>query len=395
MQVKLLYLYTAITVTMQSIIRTDMNLFFREVGFTNADVGNIMSASLWGAAFLGLGVSIFADILGRKRMLIASLIFFPLANLAMILTDNLSLILLFSFIKGGFMVVSFTVVQAMVIDITKPKNRAQVVGLNFGIMMGVGVLGNFLGGVLGSWLGLQNALFFAVFGYFFGLLPLLGIHDKFIGGSIRSIFDISHFNKEQKVIIVFHFLTTVTIGFGAGLFIHFGNLIFKDLFNMSTFGIGIALAIAQMGTAISNMFTHRMGVYFGPLRFKLITQTLVVPLIFSMAFIINPFLFIIVDAMRFVLMNSGNPIINTIINSYVPRDKISTIAGLNSLLNNSVRAVAAMLFGYIVGASIEGYTTLFIISGIFYGINVFIAYFMYKRYENDPQVKELYNHKRG
>jgi hypothetical protein len=54
-----------------------------------------------------------------------------------------------------------------------------------------------------------------------------------------------------------------------------------------------------------------------------------------------------------------------------------------------------MLFGYIVGASIEGYTTLFIISGVFYGINIFIAYFMYKRYENDPKIKELYNHSRG
>jgi len=393
-QVRLLYLYTAITVTMQSIIQTDLNLFFREIGFNNSVVGNITSASLWGAAILGLGVSIFADILGRKRILIVALIFFPLANLAMILTNNMSLILLFSFIKGGFMVVSHTVVQALAIDLTLPKNRAQVIGLNFGIMMGVGVLGNFLGGAFGSWLGLQNTLFLAIAGYLFGLAPLLAIQDKFICGSIRSIFDISHFNKEQKVIIVFHFLTTVTVGFGAGLFIHFGNLIFKDLFNMSTFGIGIALAIAQMGTAISNVFTHRLGIHFGPLKFKLVTQTLVVPLIFSMAFIRNPILFIIVYAMRFVLMNSGNPIINTIINSYVPKDKISTIAGLNSLMNNSVRAVAAMLFGYIVGASIEGYTTLFVISGVFYTINVLIAYLMYKRYENDPQVKELYHHSR-
>jgi len=379
---------------MQSIIRTDLNLFFREIGFTNADVGLITSASLWGAALLGLIVSIFADILGRKKVLIASLIFFPLANFFMILTNNLHLVILFSFIQGGFMVVSFTVVQAMVIDITKPKNRAQIIGLNFGIMMGVGVLGNFLGGAFGSLFGLKNTLLFAIVGYTFGLLPILGIRDSFICGTIRSIFDVSNFKREQKIIVVFHFLTTITIGFGAGLFIHFGNLIFKDLFNMSTFGIGIALSIAQMGTSVSNMFTHKLGRYFGPLKFKLITQTLVVPLILCMAFVRNPIIFIIIYAMRFVLMNSGNPIINTIINSYVPQDKISTIAGLNSLVNNSVRAIAAMLFGFIVGTSIEGYTTLFIISGVFYGINVIIAYLMYRRYENDPQIKELYNHSR-
>jgi predicted MFS family arabinose efflux permease len=377
---------------MQSILRTDLNLFLREVGFTNADVGNIMSASLWGAACLGLLVSIFADILGRKRMLILSIIVFPLSHLGIIFSTDMMTTLIFSFIKGGFSVVSFTVIQAMIIDITKPKERAKVIGINLGLMMGVGVFGNFFAGVLGPWFGLQNALLFAIVGYFFAIIPVIFIKDDFKGGTIHSVFDFSGFNKEAKVLVFFHFMTTLTVGFGAGLFIHFGNLIFKDLFNMSTLGIGIALSIAQVGTSFSNFFTHKMGKAVGPFRFKLITQVLVVPLIVAMAFVRQPVIFIVIYALRFVFMNSGNPIRTTIINSYVPSDKISTIAGLNSLLNNSVRAIAAMLFGYIVGASVEGYTTLFLISAVFYGLNVILAYMMYRRYENDPKVKELYNH---
>ncbi|HOO33593.1 MAG TPA: MFS transporter [Thermotogota bacterium] len=393
MRIKLLYLYTIISVTMQSIIRTDLNLFFREIGLTNGDIGNITSAQLWGAACLGLLVSIFADILGRKRMLIASIIFFPLGNLGLLLAGNMNTMLLFSFIQGGFSVVSFTVIQAMLVDITTPKERAKVIGINLGLMMGVGVFGNFFAGVLGTWFGLKNALLFAIIGYLFAIIPVIMIKDDFKGGSIHSVFDFSGFTKEAKILVFLHFMTTLTVGFGAGLFIHFGNLIFKDLFNMTTLGIGIALSIAQVGTAFSNFFTHRLGRVIGPFRFKLITQALVVPLIIAMAFVRQPIVFIIIYAMRFVLMNSGNPIRTTIINSYVPSDKISTIAGLNSLINNSVRAVAALLFGYIVGASVEGYTTLFLISAVFYGINVLIAIVMYRQYENDPKVKELYNHK--
>jgi len=375
---------------MQGIMRTDLNLFFREAGLTNVEVGNIMSASLWGAAILGLVVSILADILGRKRMLLASIVFFPLANLGMIMTDQMPLLLLFSFVKGGFMVVGFTVVQAMVVDLTASKDRARVVGINFGLLMASGVLGNFLGGVFGDFLGLKEALIIAIIGYFFGMIPLLIMKEGFKGSSLKSIFNITEFKHEQKVIVLFHFMTTITIGFGAGLFIHFGNLIFKDLFSMTPLAIGIALSIAQLGTAFGSALSHKFGLWFGPLKFKMITQTLVVPLIVAMAFVRNPIIFVIIYAMRFVLMNSSNPIINTIINSYVPQDKISTLAGINSLLNNSVRAVAAMMFGFIVGKSIDGYTTLFIISAIFYGINILISYLMYKRYRNDPKIKELY-----
>jgi uncharacterized membrane protein YoaK (UPF0700 family) len=77
--------------------------------------------------------------------------------------------------------------------------------------------------------------------------------------------------------------------------------------------------------------------------------------------------------------------------SHLPSDKLSTISGMNGFLNNSVRAVAAMLFGVIVGASISGYTTLFILSTVFYAASAFIAFLIYKSYENLETTKDLFD----
>lgn len=119
-------------------------------------------------------------------------------------------------------------------------------------------------------------------------------------------------------------------------------------------------------------------------------QILVVPLMISLAFVREAVIFTILYAFRFVLMNTTSPVTTSIVNSYIPASKISTISGINSLLNNTIRAVAAMAFGFIVGKSVSGYQSLFIISTVFYGINALVYFFFFRSFRKDPIVKELY-----
>lgn len=119
-------------------------------------------------------------------------------------------------------------------------------------------------------------------------------------------------------------------------------------------------------------------------------QLLVVPLMLSLVVARQPVLFTVLYAFRFVFMNITNPIMTSIIYSYVPNSKLSTVSGLNGFLNNTVRAIAAMVFGYIVGTYVSGYNQLFLLSTVFYGANAFVIFLFYREFGTKSKVMELY-----
>nr|WP_245612692.1 MFS transporter [Kosmotoga pacifica] len=386
----LLIIYTGITGVGGSMFQVVFNLFLREQGFSNAFIGSITSASLWGSALLGLVIGVLADRVGKRKVLISAVILVPITGI--LLTSPLpeNVLWWLSFIRGGFFSVGFTVITAALTVTTTPKNRAEIFGINFGTVMGTGVFGNFLGGLLGDILGLKEALIISMVVYLFSLIPIFLADFRDSRSSIKDIFNFKGLEKAQKKLLLLYFGTNAAVGFGAGLFIHFGNLIFRDLFGLSATMIGIALSIAQLGTAIGSIFSHSLGKRFGPLRFTFYMQLLVVPLILSLAFVREPYLFTGLYTLRFVFMNITVPILNSIVFSRLSRERLSTISGFNGLLNNSLRAIAAMFFGEIVGASIHGYTKLFLISTLFYTINAFLAFVIYRFLEKESQTKELF-----
>jgi len=385
-----LLVFTSISALTRDMFSVVFNLYLREKLLTNQEIGNITSFMLWGSAIIGFAMSLLAETIGRKKVLIISAFLFPLFNIGMIAIPNPAVLNLISFLRGGIGILSQTVVSAMIVYMTENRNRAKVFGLNIGLMMASGVFGNLLGGYFGEWFGLRQALYLSILLYCFSFIPLLRIKVPDYKVAIRKVLDFSMINKEQKKILMLFYCSTMTVGFGAGLFIHFGNLIYKDLFGLSSAAIGIALSIAQLGTAAGNVFSHVFARRVGPLQFRFWSEMLVIPLMVSLIVVRQPALFVLLYTLRFILMNSASPILTTIINSFVPKEKIATIAGMNALLNNSVRGIAAMLFGMIVGTSVSGYNLLFTISTAFYALNAVFSFLFLIGYRRHPIVLSLY-----
>ncbi len=385
-----LLMFTSISSLTRDMFSVVFNLYLRENLLTNQEIGSITSFMLWGSAIIGFTMSILAETIGRKKVLILSAFLFPIFNIGMVLIPDPAILNLISFMRGGIGVLSQTVVSAMIVYLTENRNRAKVFGLNIGLMMASGVLGNLLGGYFGEWFGLRQALYLSVLLYCFSFIPLLRIRVPDFKVGIRKVLDFSMIDKEQKTILTLFYCSTMTVGFGAGLFIHFGNLIFKDLFGLSSAAIGIALSVAQLGTAAGNIFSHVFARRIGPLQFRFWSEMLVIPLMISLIAVRQTALFVLLYTLRFILMNSASPILTTIINSFIPKEKISTLAGVNAFLNNSVRGVAAMLFGMIIGNSLSGYNLLFSISTAFYALNAVFSFIFLMRYRRHPIVLSLY-----
>ena len=276
------------------------------------------------------------------------------------------------------------IITSSLIDNTNSKSRAKMFGANYGISMISGVFGNIFGGIIGDFWGLKQTIILA--------LLIKAISLLFINKIPKTPYHKAkfEFDANQKFVIFYYLSSSTAIGFGAGLFIHFGNLIFKDLFNMSTALIGVVLAISQLSTGIGSILSPKMGKFFGPSKLLVLSHSLVVPLMLMVSLIREPIAFTALYSARFMIMNMVSPIITVLVFSSLPNNTISTINGLNNLFNNVARAFATYLYGHLV-TSLSGYKTLFLMSTVFYAANAILTFTFYKRIRGSKLESEMYN----
>ncbi|SHE41682.1 Predicted arabinose efflux permease, MFS family [Marinitoga hydrogenitolerans DSM 16785] len=388
---KLLY-YTLLSSIAQSIYRIVFNLFLRDIGFNNAFISHITSLEMVGSAFLGLLIGVLGDKFGKKLMLIISSVTFAIITFLRISIPTESILIYTALINGGVLTSRMILLNSLIVDITTHENRGKYFGYNFGLFMGSGLIGNLIGGALGEIVGFNVALLITGITHLASNFFLLLVHENkqhHSQVSIKEIFNLKEFNKLQGHIIKIHLIRTFLIGFGAGLFVNFGNIIFKDLFNMQPTIIGVALAIAQFGASLGSIFSSKLSKKFGAYQFTFLLNMLVIPLIISFAYVRDPYLFTVLYALRFSFMNMTNPVSTTIIMSYIPQNKITTISSIRNFLNFIARSFAALIFGYITSFS-GGYTYLFLISALFYFISLLLLRNLFKPILKDEVFLKLY-----
>ncbi|KLO22330.1 MFS transporter [Marinitoga sp. 1155] len=388
---KLLY-YTFLSSLAQSIYRIVFNLFLRDLGFNNTFISHITSLEMIGSAFLGLLIGIMGDKFGKKIMLIFSSVTFAAITFLRISIPSETMLIYTALINGGVLTSRMILLNSLIVDITTHENRGKYFGYNFGLFMGSGLIGNLIGGSIGEVFGFSAALLITGITHLFSNFFLLLVHEDkkhHSEVSIKEIFSLKDFDELQSHIVKIHLIRTFLIGFGAGLFVNFGNVIFKDLFNMQPTIIGVALAFAQLGASLGSIFSSKLSKKFGAYQFTLFLNILVIPLIISFAYIRDPYLFTVLYALRFSFMNMTNPVSTTIIMSYIPQNKITTISSFRNFLNFISRSLAALIFGYITSFT-NGYTYLFLISALFYFISLILLKFLFKPILNDKIFMSLY-----
>jgi predicted MFS family arabinose efflux permease len=356
------------------------NLFLRHYRISNLLIGEIVSSNLWGAAVLGSLLGLFADRIDKKKMLIT----LSLIQCTVLLMRALSISAIWqiagAFVSGAVYSAILIVISASMILSEKHKNKFILFGSNFSISMIAGVLGNVTGGVMSDMFSERSTLIVASLIYATSLIALKSIPTLPAKQNKEKL----SFNPFQRNIFWYYIISSMMVGFGAGLFINFGNLILNDLFNMSTTSIGLIMAFTQIATGAGGAINHILEKRFGPTKVLLVCYTSVVPLMISIAFVREQTIFSILYTLRFMLMNMVNPIFSVLIFSNIPAQMVSFTNGVGNLLNNSSRALAALLFGYIVKESSD-YTKLLLISTIFYALNALLTYLLHKKLSFNPR----------
>lgn len=367
------YIFTAITSFAGQIYGVVYNLFLRQNGLTNLDIGKITSANLWGSAVLGTFFAFLVNKVEKRKFFEYLLLVQILMQCLRIFLINPQIQVVLNFLSGASSSAISIIISASMIISTSSKDRIILFGSNFSISMITSVIGNLIGGTIADIAGFRFTMLIANVIYTSSLFVV-----KKLPISGQQVFEKIAFTKVQKRIFWYYLASNLLVGFGAGLFISFGNLILSDLFAMSTTLIGLIMALTQVATGIGGAMNHTLEKRFGSTKVLFFCYSLVVPLMIFLAFVRSPVIFCSLYVVRFMLMNMVNPIFSVFVFSNLPVQYLPVTNGIGNLLNNSSRAIAALLYGYIVTNNSD-YTKLLLISALFYLMNAFLTYSLHKK----------------
>jgi predicted MFS family arabinose efflux permease len=162
------------------------------------------------------------------------------------------------------------------------------------------------------------------------------------------------FKIRNKKMIFKVCLPQFLIGAGAGLFIPFVNLYFKNVLGAGPEHIAAYYAIARIGMTVGFVMAPVIAKRLGMLRSVVATELLSLPFLMVMAFLVEPHVVVTAYVTRQLLMNMTQPIAANFSMEVVPPEEQAITNSMKQLVSTGGRAVFAMIGGRIIEA--HGFT---------------------------------------
>lgn len=247
-------------------------LLAQEFGASAAQVGMAMTATTAAVALVAPFVGAVADVLGRRRVIIAAMLALTLPTIGLAFAPNLDVIILCRFLQGLMLPPIFAVVVTYIGEEWPPAEATGMTGIYLSASSLGGFLGRFITGVAADWLGWRNA-FLIDAGIILicaaGVAAFLTPERRFVRASnlaaaLGQMFQ--HLRNPQLV-------GTFAIGFGVlfsfiAVFTYVNFLLAAPPFNLSPSFLGSIFVVYLTGTVVT-LFAGRAVQRFGRRRLVL------------------------------------------------------------------------------------------------------------------------------
>jgi len=372
----------------QSIFALLFNLYLRELGLSDAGIGQILSKTSLGAAVAALPIAFLFRRLTTRTILVGA---GALTAVAYTLQGTLVApeLLLFAAFLSGMVVTTFRLsIAPVIMREVAPAVRPYLFSAAFTVLFLASIVGSILGGLMphffqgmtpSATLALRWSLYSACG---LTLLAAIPFHRMSAGGGAPepapSPWDqLRELAEVDWVLQLKLALPATLIGLGAGLIIPFLNLYFRDRFGLTPAAIGILFAAMQGFMVVGNLFGPAVSKRLGLVRGVVATQLASVPFMLALALSSS---FPVVVASFFLrggLMNMNQPLTTHFAMEMVPEREHAIT---NSLLTLSWY-VAWSISADIGGALIQrrGYTEpLLLAAGLYVAASVLYALFFHR-----------------
>lgn len=384
----------------QSIFSLLFNLYLRELGFTDAGIGQIVSKISLGAAVAAIPVAfLFRSVAARAILVGSGALCAALSGLLAALTAP-ELLLVVAFVAGmALTVYRLSIAPVVMRDVAEPA-RPFLFSAAFTVLVLAAILGSAIGGFLPHLLrpftdshlqALRGSLFIAAAATLLCAFPFHRLAEppravepplpagmpagvlveRRLRGAWRQVRELAEIDWGLHFKLV---LPAMLIGLGAGLIIPFLNLYFRDRFGLSEGAIGVLFSVMQAFMVAGNLFGPAVSRRLGLVRGVVVTQLVSVP--FMVALALSAWFPLVAASffLRSALMNMNQPLSSHFAMEVVPkRDHAIT----NSLLSLSWY-LAWTVSADVGGAMIErvGYEEpLMIAAGLYVAASALYWYF--------------------
>lgn len=390
-----LYLYSiVISGASMGIYRLLFNFFALSLGYDEALLGNLITTSSLTALIAALPMGYLTDILGRKRSLVISSLLVTISLLVMILFPSVVVFIGMNVLLGLAQSLAGVSMGPFLMENSGEKERTYLFSFSSGLQMGSAFIGNWVGGYLPTWMGqfwntlptspsaYAWSLAIVTVGTFISAGPLLLLKSKKQAVDERSIFAPLAYFKGNSSLLGRLILPMLITSIGAGLFMPFMNIFYRQVHHQTDSAIGSMFAIGSLAMGLGLLIAPPLADRFGKIQLVVITQGISIPFLILLGFSPVYGLSALAYYVRLGLMNMTSPVYQTFVLEKVEPSARGTVASLVSMANSFGWAFSPTISGMLQVK--YGFSPVFMSTLILYIISV---YLYWRYFWKKPQAK--------
>lgn len=374
------------------VFRLLFNFYVLSLGYDESLLGRLITTNNLSALLVALPIGYLADRIGRKRSLILSGLLTSLSVMLMVIWPSAGLFYVMNVLLGMAQSLGAVTTAPFLMENSGEEERTYLFSISFGLQTLAGFVGNWLGGYLPTWMGTWHstaatssvayawALGAVSVLAVLGLVPLLGLQRKYMGGEpeARTMFaPVSYFWKERALLgrLILPLLVT---SLGAGMIMPFMNVFFRTVHHQTDGTIGTLFAWGSLAMGIGMLLAAPLAERYGKIQLVVVTQALSIPFLMVLGY--SPWFWLSAGAyyVRLALMNMSNPVYQTFVMEHVEPDVRATVASLTSMAWNFGWAFSPVVSGALQVQSGFGWPFLITIVSYTIAVALYWQYFWRK-----------------
>ncbi|GAB4547636.1 MAG: hypothetical protein Fur002_23810 [Anaerolineales bacterium] len=356
---RLYLLNVSILGAVMGVFRLIFNFYILSLGFDEALLGSLVTASSLTALLAALPMGYLSDFLGRKTSLILSGALLSASILVMALWREQEMFYAMNVVSGVAQSLAGVVMSPFLMENSSERERTYLFSFGQGIQMALSSLGSWVGGYLPGWIGQSQhisatssgaygtSILFVGVGAALGILPLVFIQSQRAKNSPRAIFAPLAYATEQPLLLTKLILPMLLTSIGAGLIMPFMNVFFREVYQKPDPVIGTLFAWGSLAMGIGLLIAPPLAERFGKIQIVVITQGLSIPFLILLGF--SPIFWMSAAAYyaRVALMNMSSPVYQTYVMEHVETSARATVASLVSMSWNFGWAFSPTISGWL------------------------------------------------
>jgi len=394
---RLFLFYVLISGLTMGVYRLLFNFYAISLGFDEALLGRFITTSSFSALIFALPMGFVVDKVGRKKSLITQSILMLLAILTMALWPSVTIFYLMNALIGLASSVYSVALGPFLMANSEKAERPYLFSYSQGIQMAASFAGNWIGGYMPTWIGeyrgidetsslaYGGAILIVALVSFLGLIPLLRIESKPREVTEKREFAPIKFVRENKKLVGKIFSPLLLTAVGAGMFVPFLNLFFRQVHHQSDASVGALMAWGSLAMGAAFLIAPPIAEKLGKLRMVVITQGLSIPFMIMLGFSPIFGLSALAYYVRVALMNMSGPIYQNFVYEQIDEKYQATVASLYSIVWSVGWAFSPSISG--AWQVKYGFSRPFTVAIILYAISICMYYIFWLRKKKPAEVQ--------